>query len=168
MDRRPRAEKPLKDRTLREQRNALKILRGTGGGAVPFYDPAVHPAGLVAFFQKRLDELGDAVHVITEKGQQSYLKKPVRPPTLAAYAASIGVSRFTLRNWSQRHDEFSDAYEIAKTIQEAIVVELALQGAYNSNFAAFVLKNLQGWTDRVEATHVGGIVLKLDEQDSEL
>ena len=164
-----RGKPPLKNRTRKEQDEAYQILHGAPiRSERPTYDLDVHPAGLVAYFRKALDGLKDAYRVTTDKGQKSYLKTPVRPITLAGYAAEIHVSTRTLYDWSQKHEEFGEAVGEAKAIQEQVFVEMGLQGAYNPNVVNFVLKNLQGWTDKAEIAHKGTVVLKIDEQDSRL
>lgn len=164
-----RGKPPLKNRSQKEQDEAYRILHGAPiRGEKPFYDPEVHPAGLIAYFRKALDGLMEARLVTTDKGQESYLKRPVDPPTLSGYAAEIHVGRRTIYAWMQQHEEFDDAVDQAKAVQEQVYVEMGLQGGYNPNVVNFVLKNLQGWTDKAETTHKGAVVLKIDEQDSRL
>jgi len=84
-------------------------------------------------------------------------------PTLARFAANIGVCRDTLHDWAtaknpngtQRHPKFSDAYKRAKALQEANLVEGTMAGAYNSTFAIFTAKNVLGWRDKVEQEITG-------------
>ena len=84
-------------------------------------------------------------------------------PTLAGFAASIGVSRETLHDWATAKDVsgdlrnpiFSDAYKRAKELQENNLVEGALTGAYNPTFAIFTAKNVLGWRDKVEQEITG-------------
>lgn len=164
-----RGKPPLKNRSQKEQDEAYRILHGAPIWAEkPYYDPEVHPDSLVAYFREALNALKEARLVVTEKGQESYLKQPVNPPTLSGYAAKIGVGRRTIYAWMQQHEEFDDAVDQTKAIQEQVYVEMGLQGAYNPNVVNFVLKNLQGWTDKAEVSHKGAVVLKIDEQDSRL
>ncbi len=162
-----RAVKPLNKRSKKEQSASWQIIHGrdrTGPPAI--YDHEIHPAGIIAYFKKRYDQLKDADVKTDARGRVTYVKKPVRPPTTAGYAAEIGVSRVALWNWAKRYPEFEDAVEIARSMQEQILVEMGLQNGYNANMTIFVLKNLQHWTDKVENTHKGGVTLLVDEQDT--
>jgi hypothetical protein len=84
-------------------------------------------------------------------------------PTLAGFAASIGVTRDTLHEWANakteegtlKHPEFSDAYKRAKEMQEQNLVIGALTGAYNASFAIFTAKNVLGWRDKTEQEITG-------------
>lgn len=84
-------------------------------------------------------------------------------PTLAGFAASIGVSRDTLHDWAHaknvsgdlRNPSFSDAYKKAKDLQEQNLVRGALTGIYNPTFAIFTAKNVLGWRDKVEQEITG-------------
>lgn len=70
-------------------------------------------------------------------------------PTFNGFAAKIGVSRDTLLEWC-KHPEFSDAYARAREMQEEILIENALMGLYNPQFAQFFAKNNLGYKDRQE------------------
>lgn len=84
-------------------------------------------------------------------------------PTLARFAANIGVCRDTLHDWAtaknpngtHRQPKFSDAYKRAKALQEANLVEGTMAGAYNSTFAIFTAKNVLGWRDKIEQEITG-------------
>jgi DNA-binding XRE family transcriptional regulator len=131
------------------------------------YDPNYHPADVIAYFKERYEAIDDPIRYRTDKGALGFVTKPVRPPTQAAYAAKIGVRRETLWAWEQKHDEFSVALGIAKAFQEALLVELGAVGALAPSTTNFILKNLQGWTDKIEETHKGSVALQFDAQDSE-
>jgi len=68
-------------------------------------------------------------------------------PTLAGFAASLGVSRQTLTDWAKRWPEFSYAITRAKVMGEKILVTNTLLGLYNSHFAQFVAKNYTSMRD---------------------
>jgi hypothetical protein len=88
---------------------------------------------------------------------------PALFPTLARFAANIGVTRETLHDWATLKDvsghllypAFSYAYKKAKDLQEANLVEGTLAGGYNSTFAIFTAKNVLGWRDKVEQEITG-------------
>jgi hypothetical protein len=93
-----------------------------------------------------------------------YFNQPVGQfPTLARFAAMIGVSRETLHDWAtaknpdgtHRNPPFSDAYKRAKALQEANLVEGAMTGVYNPTFSIFTAKNVLGWRDKVEQEITG-------------
>ena len=86
---------------------------------------------------------------------------------MASYAAEIGVGRATIWTWGERYEEFGDALEHCKAMQEAILLELGATGSLNNGFVALMMKNLHGWQDKVEATHRGGVTLVFDKQDEE-
>ncbi len=44
---------------------------------------------------------------------------------------------------------------------------MGLLGAYVPGLTIFTLKNLLGWEDKMEQTHVGAVVLHFDAQDAE-
>lgn len=99
-----------------------------------------------------------------EEAILTYFNAPVGSfPTLAGFAASLGVSRDTLHDWATaknvsgdlRNPKFSDAYKRAKEMQEKNLVEGALTGAYNPTFAIFTAKNVLGWRDKVEQEITG-------------
>lgn len=154
-------------RKLQEQYRIRRLLFDDPGPPNRIYDGEVHPAEIVAFFKERYDQIEDASKFVTEKGQVGYTAKPVRPPTMAGYAASIMVRRETLWGWAKQHADFDEALGVCKAMQEALLVELGTIGALNASVTNFTLKNLQEWTDRVEETHKGNVALQFDAQDSE-
>jgi hypothetical protein len=68
-------------------------------------------------------------------------------PTMTRFADSIGVDDSTLEDWILVHPNFLRAYKTAKKLQEAILQEGALGGAYHGSFAIFTAKNVCGWRD---------------------
>ena len=88
---------------------------------------------------------------------------PAKFPTLARFAAKIGVTRETLHDWATaknangelRNPNFSYAYKKAKDCQEALLVEGAMAGAFQSTFSIFTAKNILGWRDKSEQEITG-------------
>ena len=84
-------------------------------------------------------------------------------PTLTRFAASKGVTRDTLHEWANakdenerlKHPEFSDAYKVARQLQESVLVEGATAGVYNAQFSIFTAKNILGWRDKTEQEITG-------------
>lgn len=68
-------------------------------------------------------------------------------PTMARFAEELDVARDTLLEWVAVHPDFSVAYKRALTLQESILQEAALAGAYQGSFAIFTAKNVCGWRD---------------------
>ena len=98
--------------------------------------------------------------------------KPARFPTMARFAARVGVSRNTIHRWATEADdagnplkpEFCDAYKKALDLQEAILVEGGMAGAFQPSFAIFTAKNVLGWRDRQEIEHTNDPLSRLLEK----
>ncbi len=155
-----------KRRTEAERRETRRILFGSKGGRPPKYRPEFHPADIVGYFEAALEQVKEVERVESPQGGVKYVQAPVPPPTLAAYASSIGVSRETLWYWGKEHEAFSSALDRCKAMQEQLFVHMAALGAYVPSVAIFMLKNLNGWRDRIEQRYAGGVTLVFDEQDS--
>ncbi len=159
------AEKTL--RSAAERRKIHRILFAGKVGRPPKYRPDFHPDDIVAYFQASLNAIQEPERVESPQGGVKHVQAPVPPPTLAGYAAKIEVARETLWDWGQKHDEFSNAINRCKAIQEQVFLHMGATGAYVPSVTIFMLKNLQGWTDRLEQKHTGGaVVLRFDAQDA--
>ena len=104
------------------------------------YDPSF-PSDLINWFDV------DAYRELVDQNGKEYLL-PNKFPTLAGWCGKMLISRECLHEWVRVHQEFSDAYGIAKERQEAILVQGAMSGAFNSGFAVFTAKNMMGWRDK--------------------
>jgi hypothetical protein len=90
---------------------------------------------------------------------------PGKLPLLQEFAAKIGVASSTLRAWATvtddagnpLHPEFQAAYARARDLQQSVLIQGALAGAFDSRVACLALKNLAGWRDRVEVEEVGSM-----------
>lgn len=78
-------------------------------------------------------------------------------PTLTNFARSIGVARSSIYEWAKEHPEFSDAIKIAQELQEEVLMQNGLFGAYDKTFAIFTAKNICGWKDKQDIEHSGSI-----------
>lgn len=114
---------------------------------------------LVEYIEKAFDEALDAEKNSVKKEsyyQSGELKSsepvflPVKYPSLARFARTLGVTPKTLIHWAESHDRFSIAYAYAKELLEALTVEGAITGRYDTNFAKFVLANFHGVKDESE------------------
>lgn len=110
------------------------------GGRPTKYDPS-YPDDLIAWFN-----IGAYRELIDQNGKEYLL--PNKFPTLAGWCGEKLISRTTLHEWVSVYPEFSNAYSIAKERQEAILVQGAMSGAFNSGFAVFTAKNMMGWRDK--------------------
>lgn len=86
-------------------------------------------------------------------------------PTFQRFAAEIGVTTDTLHLWATeidpdtkelRRPEFSASYARAREVQQDLLMQGGMSGAYQSGFATLAAKNILGWKDKVESdnTHV--------------
>jgi len=158
-------------KTRAQKLRARRILFGRSLSEFPTgfsgckYDPEVHPAGLVEYFETAYGRIKEAIRVTTDKGDLKFVSRPLRVPSMAGYGAKVGVSRITLQGWRDRYPEFGEAYERAKTIQEAFVLELSAMGGLNPLISALTLKNYQGWKEKADIEVGGAITLRFDGQD---
>lgn len=152
--------------TQLEVLEAQNLLYGEAMDLTAIYDPQSHPRHLVTYFRDVLEKLRDPVFHTNDRGDGKYIAQPFIPPTLAGWAAANDLSVNTIWNWAQRYPEFAHAMEIAKAMQEQIIVTLGATMGYDSKFAQLMCKNYFGWQDRVENTHRVGVILRFDEEDS--
>lgn len=81
-------------------------------------------------------------------------------PTFERYAANLGVTSRTLLFWQEAHPEFKEAYEIAKSLQKAFILELSAAGVGNNNMA-LLLKVGHGMREPKEETPVDNLAEQL-------
>ena len=77
-------------------------------------------------------------------------------PTLGMFCYSIDIAQKNMLEWVNKHPDFRKAYDIAKTMQENIIVQNGLQNNYHGPFAVFVAKNACGMSDK-QQIEVGNI-----------
>lgn len=145
-----------------------QLLYGTASGRWEArYDDDVHPADILEYFQRGLEQLLETSALIKKDSvhRLEFVLKPVILPTITGYANQIGVRRETLWGWSQKYPDFGVAYGRAKSLQEECVVVMASLRAIDPKFAMFFLKNNHEWTDRVETTSKGEVHLHFDAAD---
>lgn len=73
-------------------------------------------------------------------------------PTFVDFAMEIGVNIDTLKEWRDKHPNFSAAYKKAKKLQEGLIISNGMKGRYNTTFALFFLKCNAGWNDKAAET----------------
>ena len=86
------------------------------------------------------------------EGKISYIANDL--PLFSSFAKSIRVTQLTLRKWAKNHPEFKEAMDIAKEMQEEILVTNSLRGTYTTAAAIFAQKNILGWSDKVKTESV--------------
>ncbi len=80
-------------------------------------------------------------------------------PTIQKFCDKIGTTRKTLLEWTTKHPEFLNAYEIAKEKYKDFLIENGLMNLYNGAFAIFVAKNTTDMKDKTELEHSGSVDL---------
>jgi hypothetical protein len=89
------------------------------------------------------------VMVATKDGPMM-IKKEVASdcPSMAGFAISIGIPKRTILDWTKKHEEFAEAYELAKCYQENFLIVNGNRGLINTAFGIFSTKNIIGWRDK--------------------
>jgi hypothetical protein len=111
-------------------------------GKPSIYDPK-YCKEIIQFFENKepyreVEVAGGRIQIVPEK-----------LPSLARFASNIGTIQQVLWQWATERDEngeiirpdFAEAYAIAKGIQESIIVEGSMAGAYNPVISQLLLKN---------------------------
>lgn len=101
---------------------------------------------------------------------------PKKFPTMARFASSIGVAAITLHEWASSKDEngellypdFSMSYKQSLEIQESLLLEGGLSGAYNPAITRFVLANHHGYRNEKEVVVDAVTSKRLEEHFSGL
>ncbi len=133
--------------------------------ALPKTGPVPDPEHLIDYFQTAYAALEEPERIESSCGAVRWIQRPIAPPTLAGYAAKLGVGRETLWAWAQQDPEFAQALEFAQTIEEDLWIVLGLLGVYHFSVVKFVLEKLLRWTDHAEPKRAGGITLLFDAED---
>lgn len=77
------------------------------------------------------------------------------PPSVAHLAVELGVSRKSLYNWAEQHEEFLHILEQILAIQEDMLLDRGLIGQYNSTIAKLMLTK-HGYSDKTETDVTSG------------
>ena len=95
---------------------------------------------------------------------------PNEYPTFEMFAAKIGVTTETLRNWCNDHPRFKDSYARAKELQLAKLTSNAMTGLYNPLYAKFEAVNNHNKKDKqeVDTNLSGGVATVLDDKTKAL
>ena len=88
---------------------------------------------------------------------------PEEYPTFELFAAELGVTTGTLKNWCKEYPRFADCYARAKEIQLGKLTTNAVTGLYNPVYAKFEAVNNHNQKDKSEVdTKVSGNVANID------
>lgn len=74
---------------------------------------------------------------------------------LGDFAALNGMNHRRFPEIAETNEEFSQAYEFAKGVQETKLFKMGLSRKYNPAMAIFALKNVAGWRDTQDITSAG-------------
>jgi hypothetical protein len=97
-----------------------------------------------------------------------YIKMSQRGLSDAEIAAEFKVSIMTLKSWAEKYNDFGEAYEIGKALQEAWWLEKGKSGLddtrnFNTPLYKFLTGNQLGYSDKVETkshnTHTHGVLV---------
>jgi len=87
----------------------------------------------------------------SEKGYEMYDNKlKVKLPTIEGFALFIDVSKKTLYNWRDEHNEFLHALGKIEKEQQKRLVNMGLSGEYNSTIAKLILSSNHGMREKTE------------------
>lgn len=118
--------------------------------------PTKYSKSILKKVDKYLEQTIDDDYVFTKsdgpKSTSWEEKVRVNLPTHEGFAKYIGVTKRTLYNWKERHEEFELALEKINDEQKQRLINRGLSGAYNSTIAKLVLSANHGMKERVDAT----------------
>ena|SRR3990167_2788660 len=90
-----------------------------------------------------------------EKNPLEGNKKMPRLPSLAGLTRFLNVSRESIRNWANGHEDFNTIFESVKVEQEKMLIEYGLFGKCNSLMAKFMLSAQHGYREKTDLTSNG-------------
>ncbi len=85
-------------------------------------------------------------------------------PTFEVFAAELGVTTDTLRNWAGKYKPFGRAYDMAKQLQRGKLIAGTMGGLYNAQFAKFEAVNNHGMTERVVSDGKMDVEIKMVDE----
>ena len=73
-------------------------------------------------------------------------------PSRSGLAVHLGVTRATLENWSEEHEQFLATLERLKYLQERLAINGGLKGDFNATICKLLLAN-HGYSERQHFDH---------------
>lgn len=127
-----------------------------GFGRPSKYDPKFCE-GIIEHFSVAHTKTGVVQKTTDKDGKVTEVEKTTGNdfPTIAGYCAKLMISKQTLHRWVGKHKDFSDAYQIAKCLQEDMLANNALSGAYPGSFPQFFAKNQLDYEDVQKTRELG-------------
>lgn len=86
----------------------------------------------------------------------------VKLPTIEGFASFIGVSKKSLYNWRDEHEEFLHALEKIEREQHRRLVNEGLAGNYNPTIAKLILSSNHGMSEKQAIDHNHGGKIDFD------
>lgn len=125
---------------------------------------------IIQYFQREHTKFVSIEHYNSKTGGVTTTMEEVAcpPPTLYGFAASIGVNKDTILEWSDKHTQFSGALQMAKGLQADFIVSNAMTNRAPASFAKFMMANNFNWSENQKVEHNGKIAITIDEDDAEL
>lgn len=176
-DKTPQNSAPLANSFIKHRRTSdamIAAIAEENGGILPgikFARKFRHEYGplLLQFFDRQTLEYSDVPH-----GKDGTKRIPISEdlPTFGRFEAEHGLSPGSCHRWAHAklkdgaysHPEFRDCYLTAKAMQEHILVNATLRGAYPAQgYAALVAKNLLDWKDKSEFSGPGGGAIQVED-----
>jgi hypothetical protein len=92
--------------------------------------------------------------------------------SLTAFAGSIGIARATINNWMAEHPEFLEATRVGQAKRTMKLEQGLISGESGPKVTGhiFALKNAdpEGWKDKQEVEHSGGVTIQATDADERL
>jgi len=93
---------------------------------------------------------------ITASGVTEFNKEvPENLPTIIGFARKIGVLSETLKEWADKHEEFSVSYRKALELEKEFLIQNGLKGFYQPNIFQFIASNLTDMKNKETKEHTG-------------
>lgn len=89
--------------------------------------------------------------VLTERG-----KLQVKLPTIEGFSLYLGVSKKSLYNWREEHEDFLHALEKIEKEQKERLLNMGLSGDYNATIAKLVLSANHNMREKSETDVTSG------------
>jgi len=166
-------KKPAKKKTFKQIHAECKAAARVGRPSK--YRPEF-PEMMYEYFDVKPSE---EKKIYDNRGELIMARVAVDFPTMSGFAAYIGVTSSTMRDWATKntdgvykYPEFSATYQLAKEFQDNIIVANTLNGSYKENFAKFISTNILGYKDKqvtdvnVSAVGVGTIDTETSTKDA--